>query len=114
MTADEDGRQRRLKADVERWLKGMYPGKRMIFNAPVLHEWKIVWRPMNGITIMKIEGIISGSPTTTDGDVVRTAPIALLDRKFEWCRTLNTLYLLRQQAGEDIGFGINLDDRTWG
>jgi hypothetical protein len=111
---DDDRRQRLLKQDVEKWLSGLYPDSLLLAAAPVLHEWKVIWKPTNSITIMKIEGIISGSPTKTDGDAVRTAPIALLDRKFTWARTVNTLYVLGQQAGEEIGFGVDLDERTWG
>ncbi|MDO9442558.1 MAG: hypothetical protein Q7T73_16850 [Beijerinckiaceae bacterium] len=103
-TAKEKVAGRVLMADVCQWLRGEYPQPVHLVTAPTLEEWGVVWIPnLDGLgTEMRLQGIISGSPTKDDGDEVRTSPVILLDRNFAWARTSNSIYRLGRQAGVEI------------
>src|SRR4051812_11534998 len=104
MTTADGVRARQTLADIKAWLIGEYPQPVHLALAPVLEEWSVVWipNPDGRGSPIRIEGIVTGSPTKDDGDQVRTTPVILLDRQFQWCRTANSIYRLGQQAGIEI------------
>lgn len=102
MTSKKEVQHRVLLTDVKQWMRGKYPQPVHLATAPTLEEWDVVWICADDGQSMRIQGIISGSPSKDDGDLVRTTPVVLLDRHFEWCRTGNLIYRLGQQAGVDI------------
>jgi hypothetical protein len=101
---EHDRKTRALKLDIERFMAADYPSGVELATAPLLSEWSVVWLRAGDRTVMKVEGLISGDPLNHDGDLVRTAPIAMFDREQNWVRTVNTFYRLGQQAGTEIGF----------
>src|SRR4051812_1075511 len=104
MTTADGVRARQTLADIKAWLAGEFPEAVHLVTAPVIEEWSVVWivNPDGRGTPMRIEGIVSGSPTKDDGGTVRTSPVILLDRQFGWARTSNRIYRLGQQAGIEI------------
>ncbi|MDB6166009.1 MAG: hypothetical protein JWQ83_1149 [Lacunisphaera sp.] len=105
---NHDRKQRELKLAIQSWLRGHYPEGIEIAKAAVLEEWSVVWLLIGDRTAMKIEGLLVGDPLNHDGDLVRTSPVAMFDREHRWVRTVNTLYRLGQQRGDEIGFEVKL------
>ncbi len=85
-----------LYSDVKQWLIGEYPSPVHLVTAPIIEEWSPVWVMESDGFAMKIDGLLP------DGDKIRSAAVALLDRHFEWCRTKNRVYRLGQQAGIEV------------
>jgi hypothetical protein len=101
-TAKEKVAGRVLMDDVRQWQRGEYPQEVHLATAPVLEEWQVIWELGTMRPLMKLQGIVTGSPKLPSGEVIRTSPIVLLDRDFGWCRTNNSFFRLGQQAGIDV------------
>lgn len=91
-----------LAADVRQWLRGLYPQPVHLVTAPRLEEWKPIWMIVDDQTVMMLDGMVFDAPSMQDGEIIRTSPVMILDRHFEWARTKNRVYRLGQQAGVEI------------
>jgi hypothetical protein len=102
MTAKKKVQLRTETADVKQWLRGEYPQTVHLATAPVLEEWQVVWVLEDGVTRMRLQGLVADSAKFANGDRIRTSPVVLLDRNFLWARTANSIYRLGQQAGIEV------------
>lgn len=91
-----------LAADVRQWLRGQYPLPVHMVRAPRLEEWKPHWTIVDDQAVMMLDGMVFDAPSMRDGEVIRTSPVQILDRHFEWCRTKNRIYRLGEMHGIEI------------
>ncbi|TYL84327.1 hypothetical protein [Bradyrhizobium cytisi] len=54
--------------------------------------------------VLKVRGHVKGHPDPAfqDGDKISTTAVFWFDRKSRWIRTAQRVYLLGEQAGDDI------------
>lgn len=93
---------KQLAADVRQWLLGHYPAPVHLATAPRLEDWKPHWTVVDDQAVMMLDGAVYDAPSMQDGEIIRTSPVQMLDRHFEWARTKNRIYRLGQQAGIEI------------
>ena len=91
-----------LAADVRQWLLGRYPQPVHLATAPRLEQWKPAWTVSDDVAVMMLDGMVFDAPSMRDGEVIRTSPVQMLDRHFEWVRTKNKIYRLGEMHGVEI------------
>ncbi len=82
--------EKRLKADIQTYLRGEDPLGVELATAPQLEEWEIAITrsPGDGAYRMVLMGVVTGHPTIQDGQRIKaTSPVVWLDRAHRWART---------------------------
>lgn len=93
---------KRLMLIVEAYACGEVPSALELSHAPRLEEWKAVVRQRGKAFVLVARGNVHNHPEYRDGEFIQTSEIVWFDRRSRFVRTLNTLYVLGEQAGDDI------------
>jgi hypothetical protein len=106
MSLAQDYLDRRLKLDVEGYLRGEMPRPIALERAPLLENWRVVLLcelsgklPLARLAgDMSLVGNVTHHPSHGEGELIRTAKLVWLDRYGKWARTKDRLFLLGQRS----------------
>jgi hypothetical protein len=105
-----------LKADIEDYLRGHEPRPVELKRAPLLENWRIVLlsqltdRPPLAYLAGQISmvGNVTNHPAHDDGELIRTAGLAWLDRYWRWARAKDRLYGLGERSAQPFGGNVRV------
>jgi hypothetical protein len=91
---------RLLKVDIASYFNGRSPSALALENAPLLENWRadviseLKRDPPHVAGELTLFGHVTGHPKHADGQLIRTAALAWLDRHGKWARARDGLYRL--------------------
>ncbi|MGY8710468.1 hypothetical protein RAD16_32435 [Bradyrhizobium sp. 18BD] len=91
-----------LARDIEAYTLGEEPSVFEMMRAPVIEDWTTEIRRLGKEFKLVVKGRARKHPDYDNGEDICTAAINWFDRKARFCRSAHRLYMLGQQAGEDI------------
>lgn len=91
-----------LARDLESYTLGETPSAFEQLRAPTIENWSTAVRPVGKEFKLVIKGQTKRHPDYTDGEDICTAAVMWFDRKGRFARTAHRLYVLGEQAGDEI------------
>ncbi|OSJ32565.1 hypothetical protein BSZ19_18620 [Bradyrhizobium japonicum] len=91
-----------LARDLEAYTLGEEPSAFEQLRAPVIEDWRTEVRRVGKEFKLVVKGHAKKHPDYDDGEDICTAAVFWFDRKERFVRTAHRLYMLAEQAGDEI------------
>ncbi|WP_370191555.1 MULTISPECIES: hypothetical protein [Bradyrhizobium] len=92
-----------MARDLEAYTLGEEPSPFEMMRAPIIEDWMTEVRRVGKEFKLVVKGRARRHPDYDDGDQICTAAICWFDRHSRFARATHRLYVLGEQAGDEIG-----------